>query len=104
MQEEAAAHVEETEFTQLLNRMVSGEHISNEEAYEILNKQDTVIIGDVDTCRKKMQRYRDIGLDRLMCFQQVGNLSHEAIKKSMRLVGEHLIPEFDPEATPAGAS
>ena len=104
MQEEAAAHVEETEFTQLLNRMVSGEHISNEEAYEILNKQDTVIIGDVDTCRKKMQRYRDIGLDRLMCFQQVGNLSPEAIKKSMRLVGEHLIPEFDPEATPAGAS
>ncbi len=104
MQEEAAAHVEETEFTRLLNRMVSGEHISNEEAYEILNKQDTVIIGDVDTCRKKMQRYQDIGLDRLMCFQQVGNLSPEAIKKSMRLVGEHLIPEFDPEATPAGAS
>ena len=44
-----------------------------------------------------MQRYEQIGLDRLMCFQQVGNLDPEAIKKSMRLVGEHLIPVFDPD-------
>ena len=103
MQEQAAAQIEETDMTRLLNRMSGGEHISNEEAYEILNEQDTVIIGDVDTCRRKMKRYEEIGVDRLMCFQQVGNLTPEAIKKSMRLVGERLIPEFDPEATPAGA-
>ena len=39
-----------------------------------------------------MERYRDIGIDRLMCFRQVGHLKHEHIVKSMRLVGEHLIP------------
>ena len=104
MQEEAAANVAETDFTRLLNRILAGEHISNEEAYEILSEHDTVIIGDVETCKKKMKRYEEIGLDRLMCFQQVGNLDPEAIKKSIRLVGEHLIPVFDPDATPAGAS
>ena len=61
-----------------------------------------MIIGDVETCKRKMKRYQDIGLDRLMCFQQVGNLDPEAILKSIRLVGEHLIPVFDPDATPAG--
>ena len=81
-----------------------GEHITNEEAYEILSEQDAVIIGDVETCRRKMKRYQDIGLDRLMCFQQVGNLAYEDIMTSIRLVGEQLIPEFDPEATPAGAT
>lgn len=95
--QEQAGEPPQTRATELLNRMMNGEHITNEEAYEVLNEQDSVIIGDVETCRKKMARYRDIGLDRLMCFQQVGNLDPEAIKKSMRLVGEHLIPEFDPE-------
>ena len=99
----AAADVPETPATELLNRMNDGGHITNEEAYEILSGQDSVIIGDVETCRRKMKRYQEIGLDRLMCFQQVGNLTPEAIEKSIRLVGEQLIPEFDPEATPAGA-
>ena len=95
MQEEAAKTTDPTEATKLLNRLGDGEHITNEEVYEILVKQDYVIIGDVDTCRKKMKRYEEIGLDRLMCFQQVGNLDPEHIKKSIQLVGEHLIPEFD---------
>lgn len=47
-----------------------------------------------------MKRYQEIGLDRLMCFQQVGNLAYDDIVTSMRLVGEHLIREFDSDATP----
>jgi alkanesulfonate monooxygenase SsuD/methylene tetrahydromethanopterin reductase-like flavin-dependent oxidoreductase (luciferase family) len=84
-----------TAMTQLLDRIMAGEEISNEEVYEILNADAAVIIGDVAQCRKKMERYREIGIDRLMCFQQVGHLPHEHIMKSMRLVGEHLIPVFD---------
>ena len=77
--------------------LLAGEEISNEEVYEHLNEQASVIIGDPDTCKKKMQKYKDIGVDRLMCFQQVGHLPHEQIMKSIRLVGEHLIPAFDRE-------
>lgn len=80
--------------TLLFDRLLAGEKISNEEVYEHLNEQASVIIGDPDQCKKKMQRYKDIGVDRLMCFQQVGHLPHEQIVKSMRLVGEHLIPAF----------
>lgn len=87
-----AAAAPKSDATLLLDRLAAGESISNEEVYEILNEQASVIIGDVASCRKKMERYRDIGIDRLMCFQQVGHLKHEHIAKSMRLVGEHLIP------------
>jgi hypothetical protein len=38
--------------------------------------------------------YADLGIDRLMCFHQVGRLPHDAVMKSIRLIGE-LIPEFD---------
>jgi hypothetical protein len=41
-----------------------------------------------------MQRYADAGVDRLMCLMQFGHLSHEQAMRSLRLVGEALIPEF----------
>lgn len=85
-----------TPLTALLDRLMAGEAVSNEEVYEILNADAAVIIGDVAQCRKKMQRYQDLGIDRLMCFQQVGHLSHAHIMRSIQLVGEHLIPVFDP--------
>jgi alkanesulfonate monooxygenase SsuD/methylene tetrahydromethanopterin reductase-like flavin-dependent oxidoreductase (luciferase family) len=82
---------------QLVAKLARNEHVSGEEVYEVLNAQDSVIIGDPETCRKKMERYRDIGCDRLLCFQQVGALSHDSILESIRLVGRHLIPQFSPK-------
>jgi alkanesulfonate monooxygenase SsuD/methylene tetrahydromethanopterin reductase-like flavin-dependent oxidoreductase (luciferase family) len=82
---------------QLIGRLARDEEVSGEEVYEILGSQDSIIIGDPETCRKKMAHYRDIGVDRLLCFQQVGALKHEDILDSIRLVGQHLVPYFSPK-------
>jgi alkanesulfonate monooxygenase SsuD/methylene tetrahydromethanopterin reductase-like flavin-dependent oxidoreductase (luciferase family) len=81
----------------LVHRLAHGEDVSGEEVYEILNQQDSIIIGDPETCKRKMKHYREIGVDRLLCFQQVGRLSHDAIVDSMKLVGQHLVPYFSPK-------
>lgn len=81
----------------LLSRIREGEQISGEEIFEILNDEDMVIIGDPETCKKKMKRYREIGVDRLLCLSQVGRLPHDAVMDSIRLVGRHLIPYFSPK-------
>jgi len=78
----------------LIGRLGRGEQTSGEEIYEILGKHDSIIIGDPATCRKKMERYRDIGVDRLMCFQQVGPMQHEHIMQSIKLIGQNVIPAF----------
>jgi alkanesulfonate monooxygenase SsuD/methylene tetrahydromethanopterin reductase-like flavin-dependent oxidoreductase (luciferase family) len=78
----------------LLKRMARGEHIPNEEAHEVLEVLDSVIIGDPDHCRKKASRYAEIGTDHLLCLMQFGAVPHEAVKSSIRLAGEHLIPHF----------
>jgi alkanesulfonate monooxygenase SsuD/methylene tetrahydromethanopterin reductase-like flavin-dependent oxidoreductase (luciferase family) len=78
----------------LLKRMAKGEKISNEEAHECLEELDSVIIGDVDHCTKKAAKYEAIGSDRLLCMMQFGAVPHEAVKSSIRLAGEHLIPHF----------
>ena len=76
----------------LLRHAAAGRAVSPEEAYETLDPLDSVIIGDVETCRRKMQRYRDIGVDRLMCFMQIGDLGHESIMRSLRLTAGELMP------------
>jgi alkanesulfonate monooxygenase SsuD/methylene tetrahydromethanopterin reductase-like flavin-dependent oxidoreductase (luciferase family) len=78
----------------LMNRQLLGLPIDPVEAYEALEDQDSVIIGDVDTCRRKVERFREAGFGRLMCLMQFGGLSHEQAKASIRLVGETLVPEL----------
>lgn len=78
----------------LMKREFAGEEISNEEIFEVIRDIDSVIIGDVATCREKMSRFADIGLDRLMCLMQMGEIPHENVLRSMRLIGAELIPHF----------
>jgi alkanesulfonate monooxygenase SsuD/methylene tetrahydromethanopterin reductase-like flavin-dependent oxidoreductase (luciferase family) len=78
----------------LLNRQKAGQKLDPEEVYEVLDATESVVIGDPDRCREKMERYREIGTDRLMCLQQFGALPHERVLRSIRLVGEHLVPHF----------
>ena len=79
----------------LMNRQVLGHPIDPLEAYEALADQDSVIIGDVETCRRKIEKYRDVGFDRLMCLMQFGHLDHDGVMASIRRVGDELIPVFD---------
>jgi alkanesulfonate monooxygenase SsuD/methylene tetrahydromethanopterin reductase-like flavin-dependent oxidoreductase (luciferase family) len=90
----AAGSDNKSEAMALIGRLSRGEQTSGEEVYEVLGKHDSIIIGDPETCRRKMERYRDIGVDRLMCFQQVGPMQHENIMQSIRLIGQKVIPAF----------
>jgi alkanesulfonate monooxygenase SsuD/methylene tetrahydromethanopterin reductase-like flavin-dependent oxidoreductase (luciferase family) len=78
----------------LLNRQRAGRAIDPEEAYEVMAGMESVILGDVDTCRAKIERYREIGVDRLMCLMQFGALPHARVMRSLRLTGEHLVDAF----------
>ena len=85
---------DESEGAKLRDRMLQGEDVPADEIYDFLNDQDSLIAGDPATCRRKMKRYEEIGIARLLCFQQVGHLGHDQVMKSIRLIG-HLISEFD---------
>jgi alkanesulfonate monooxygenase SsuD/methylene tetrahydromethanopterin reductase-like flavin-dependent oxidoreductase (luciferase family) len=68
--------------------------VDDEEVFEALNAQDSLIVGSPDTCRKKLRVYEELGIDRLMSFHQVGALPHDQVMRSIGLFSE-LIPEFD---------
>lgn len=75
----------------LLPKMMRGEV-----TYEELDREDMVIVGDVDRCIEKIERYREVGVDRLLCLMQAGDIRHEAVLRSIELFGKHVVPRFDP--------
>jgi alkanesulfonate monooxygenase SsuD/methylene tetrahydromethanopterin reductase-like flavin-dependent oxidoreductase (luciferase family) len=76
----------------LLNRQALGYELDPVEVFEVLEPMDSMIIGDVDACRTKMQKYVDMGVNRLLCFQQYGWLTHEDVIGSIRRIGEEILP------------
>ncbi len=88
----------------LLNRQLMGETVDPEEAFECLEAIESVVIGDVDACRKKIHAYHGLGIDRLMGLMSFGYLSQEDTLRSIRLTGEHLIPEFAQAESPIQAT
>ena len=76
----------------LLNRQLAGQRLDPTEVFEALEPMESVIIGDVESCRRKLARYAEIGTDRLMCLMQFGGLPHAAATASLRRAGESLLP------------
>ncbi|MEU5266457.1 LLM class flavin-dependent oxidoreductase [Amycolatopsis sp. NPDC021455] len=77
----------------LIARILEGEQVSDDEVFDVLSAQDSLIVGSPDTCRKKLRAYADLGIDRMMCLQQIGGIPHDKVMQSIRLIGE-LIPEL----------
>jgi alkanesulfonate monooxygenase SsuD/methylene tetrahydromethanopterin reductase-like flavin-dependent oxidoreductase (luciferase family) len=77
----------------LLGRVMSGEAVPDQQVWDVLSEQESLIVGTKDQVRQRLKRYESLGIDALMSFHQVGALGHEQVMKSLRLTGE-LIPEF----------
>ena len=77
-----------------LNRQRAGLPLDPEEIFDALEPMESVVIGDVEACRKKMEGFARIGVDRLMCLMAFGALPQERVLSSLRLVGEALLPEL----------
>jgi alkanesulfonate monooxygenase SsuD/methylene tetrahydromethanopterin reductase-like flavin-dependent oxidoreductase (luciferase family) len=58
------------------------------------DREDMVVIGTPEECLAKLERYEDAGVDQLLCYLNFGYLPHEAVMKSIELLGTHVIPEL----------
>jgi alkanesulfonate monooxygenase SsuD/methylene tetrahydromethanopterin reductase-like flavin-dependent oxidoreductase (luciferase family) len=68
--------------------------MKNECTFEDLDREDMVIVGDVERCAEKVARYRDAGLDHLICLMQADRIPHEKVMRSIELCAREIIPRF----------
>ena len=51
-------------------------------------------MGNPDTVIEVIKGYQDVGVDQILCFMQMGGLSHTKTMDSIKLFGRHVIPHF----------
>jgi len=60
--------------------------------FDLLDRTDNVLVGDPQTVIEKIKRYESLGVEEI--FFRMEGLPHDKVMKSIRLIGEHIIPHF----------
>lgn len=84
----------ENEATKAIGEFHEGK-INERQLFEALDSDDMVVMGDPEHCKQKLKHYDEMGANSVMCQVQIGNIPHEAVMSSIRLLGEQVLPEFD---------
>jgi len=66
----------------------------NECTFKDLDEEDMVIVGDVDHCIRKIERYQEAGLDHLICLMQADRIPHQKVMRSIELFAKEILPRF----------
>lgn len=61
-------------------------------------------VGSPDTCAKLVQRYVEFDVDQMILVAQLGYMSNDVIKNSLRLFADEVIPRFSDTRQPAQTS
>jgi alkanesulfonate monooxygenase SsuD/methylene tetrahydromethanopterin reductase-like flavin-dependent oxidoreductase (luciferase family) len=60
----------------------------------LFDEQDMVIVGTPEECLNKFLRYEEAGVDQVLCYINFGYLPHQAVMRSVQLLGDYVIPEL----------
>jgi alkanesulfonate monooxygenase SsuD/methylene tetrahydromethanopterin reductase-like flavin-dependent oxidoreductase (luciferase family) len=61
---------------------------------EYLAETGACVLGTPDDCVELCRRYEAAGVDQLLCLVNPYKIPHEAVLQTIRMMGEHVIPEF----------
>ena len=66
-----------------------------------LKEHHMVAVGNPDEVIRKLENFQKAGLSQVICFKQAGRIPHANIMKSIRRMGQHILPHFNPHRTVA---
>ncbi len=87
------------------NKLYSYEYLRNVFAMEADPKEATdsqlkdhhmVVVGNPDEVVRKLENFQKAGLSQVICFKQAGRIPHLNIMKSIKRMGQHILPHFNP--------
>jgi alkanesulfonate monooxygenase SsuD/methylene tetrahydromethanopterin reductase-like flavin-dependent oxidoreductase (luciferase family) len=94
--EQAAAEIKSTPYRDIIAKEYPIIHkmMRNECTFEDLDQEDMVIVGSVDECARKVERYQHAGLDHFIALMQADRIPHDKVMRSIELFGTEIMPRF----------
>lgn len=62
--------------------------------HSLLIDQSRMCVGGVETCERVIREYESIGIDEFLGVIQFSDITHEESMRTLRLMGQHIIPKF----------
>jgi alkanesulfonate monooxygenase SsuD/methylene tetrahydromethanopterin reductase-like flavin-dependent oxidoreductase (luciferase family) len=90
------------------NQLYSYEYLRNVFAMEAdpkdatdaqLKEHHMVVVGNPDEVIRKLENFHKAGLSQVICFKQAGRIPHANIMKSIKRIGQYVLPHFSPHRT-----
>jgi alkanesulfonate monooxygenase SsuD/methylene tetrahydromethanopterin reductase-like flavin-dependent oxidoreductase (luciferase family) len=90
------------------NKLYSYEYLRNVFAMELdpkdasdaeLKEHHMVVVGNPDEVVRKLENFQRAGLSQVICFKQAGRIPHQNIMQSLKRMGKHVLPYFNPHRT-----
>ena len=66
--------------------------------FDFIRDSGAALVGDPDRCIEIARRYEAAGCQLLLCLLNPYKIPHQAVMRSIELIGKHVIPELDPES------
>ncbi len=63
--------------------------------FDYIRDSGAAVVGDPDRCVEIAKRYEAAGCDLLLCLVNPYDVPHDAVMRSIELLGKHVIPELD---------
>jgi alkanesulfonate monooxygenase SsuD/methylene tetrahydromethanopterin reductase-like flavin-dependent oxidoreductase (luciferase family) len=67
-----------------------------------LKDHDMIVVGNPDYVNRKLERFQKAGVNQVIFFKQAGRIPHQSIMRSLKLIGQHVLPHFNPHRVMAG--
>ena len=64
-----------------------------------LKEHHMVAVGNPDEVIRKLENFQKSGLSQVICFKQAGRIPHVNIMKSIKRIGQYILPHFNPHRT-----
>jgi len=87
------------------NKLYSYEYLRNLMAMDLdpkdasdaqLKEHHMVVVGNPDEVNRKLETFHKSGLNQVICFKQSGNIPHQNIMRSLKLMAKHVLPHYNP--------
>jgi alkanesulfonate monooxygenase SsuD/methylene tetrahydromethanopterin reductase-like flavin-dependent oxidoreductase (luciferase family) len=92
----AAEEIQSTPYRDLIAKEypIIVKMMKNECTFDDLDQEDMVIVGDVDECARKVERYQRAGLDHFIALMQADRIPHDRVMRSIELFAKEIMPRF----------
>ena len=64
-----------------------------------LKEHHMVVVGNPDEVIRKLENFQKSGMNQVICFKQAVRIPHANIMQSLKRMGKHILPYFNPHRT-----